>query len=316
MTNTNFKRFLVDEPIQQNVSGARVQNITFPPLTYMSNDHVPEVKFYVEFGWVWGMPQPNPYDREQVGEYDEIMLNVGGNCRDPENLGVEIEYNLGGQVLNIDSTSAIFIPRGVPHGPLAYKSFNAPHVRISLLIGTGEPSKKDGTGISGSVESAVEYQSDTDYAKYLVPKPVYEVIAETPIKNRQGPSSMTLMSDKLVPGSNIYIEGGWVWGMPEPNPHIMEHVHDYEELVLHFGSDYSKPNDLGGEIDFYVGGQPLTLEKTAMVYVPKSIPHGPLIWKKYSAPHLEMAIIPGAGTLNDADPGGHREKMKIREKGA
>ena len=208
MTTTNFDKFLVDEPLRRNTPGAQVQNMSFPPFTYMSSDQVPEVKFHVEFGWVWGMPQPNPYDGQQVGEYDEILLNIGGNCRDPENLGADIEYN------------------------------------------------------------------------------------------------------------NIYIEGGWVWGMPEPNPHIMEHVHDYEELVLHFGNDYCKPNDLGGEIDFYVGGQPLTLAKTAMVYVPKSIPHGPLIWKKYSAPHLEMAIIPGAGTLDDADPGGHREKMKARKQGA
>ena len=49
-------------------------------------------------------------------------------------------------------------------------------------------------------------------------KPAYEVIAGTPVKNRQGPSSMTFMSRNLVPESNAYVEGGWVWGMPDPNP--------------------------------------------------------------------------------------------------
>jgi hypothetical protein len=42
--------------------------------------------------------------------------------------------------------------------------------------------------------------------------------------------------------------------------------------------------------------------------VPKNVKHGPLVWKKFSRPHLEMAIMPGAGTLAEADPGGHRKR--------
>jgi hypothetical protein len=125
---------------------------------------------------------------------------------------------------------------------------------------------------------------------------------------------MTFISNHLIPGSNIYIEGGWVFGMPDPNPHIFEHVHDYEELVLHFGTDPNRPEELGAEIEFSVGGQPLKLDKTCLVFVPRSVKHGPLIWKKYTAPHLEMAIMPGAGTLDQADPGGHRKKMQRSKK--
>ncbi len=157
-------------------------------------------------------------------------------------------------------------------------------------------------------------ETGADYERYLVRKPAYEVIAGTPVKNRQGPSSMTLMSNGLVPGCNIYIEGGWVWGLPDPNPHIFEHVHGYEEIVVHFGCDYRHPQELGAEIEFYVGGQPLLVDRTSAVYVPRGVSHGPLVWKKYNSPHFEMAIMPGAGTLDEADPGGHREKMKRRNR--
>ena len=179
MTDINYEKYLVKEPMTQDQPDSSVQNRTYPPLIYMSSAQVPNIKYNVEFGWVWGMPRPNPYLDERVGEYDEILLNIGGDCYNPEDLGADIEYSLGGQTLSINSTSAIFIPKGVRHGSLRYKTFRHPHVRISILLGTGEreyyPSEtsKPETG-----------STDIDYEKYLVRKPVYEVIAGTPVKNR------------------------------------------------------------------------------------------------------------------------------------
>jgi len=307
MTDINYEKYLVKEPIIQSQPVLNVQNRTFPPLIYLSSAQIPETKYNIEFGWVWGMPQPNPYLDERVGEFDEILLNIGGDCYNPEELGADIEYCLGDQILSINSTSTIFIPKGVRHGPLKYKEFRHPHVRISILLGTGEREYNSAPALKPGTKS----DTNIDYGKYLVRKPAYEVIATTPVKNRQEPASMTFMNKNLVPECDIYVEGGWVFGMPDPNPHILEHVHrDFEELVLHFGTDYEHPEELGGEIDFSLGGQSLKLDKTALIYVPKGISHGPLIWKKYSAPHLEMAIIPGAGSLAEADPGGHQEKMQ------
>jgi hypothetical protein len=314
MAAINYEKYLIKEPARGDRPDVSVRNVTFPSLTYMSSALVPEVKYHIEFGWVWGMPEPNPYVDERTYDYDKILLNIGGDCRNPEDLGADIEYVLGGQTLNINSTGAVLIPRGVKHGPLTYKGFRYPHVRITILLRAGER-LEERRGNSADVAESTQSDQGIDFERYLVRKPAYEVIAGTPVKNRQGPSSMTFMSKNLVPESNIYVEGGWVWGMPDPNPHIFEHVHhDYEELVLHFGTDYRHPEELGGEIEFWLGGQSLIIDRTAMVFVPKSVKHGPLVWKKYSAPHLEMAIIPGAGTLNEADPGGHREKMANERK--
>jgi hypothetical protein len=306
MTDTNYEKYLVKKPITQGQPDSSIQNRTYPPLVYMSNAQIPGIKYNLEFGWVWGMPRPNPYLGERVCEYDEILLNIGGDCYNPEELGADIEYSLGGRILSINSTSAIFIPKGVRNGPLIYKEFRHPHVRISILLGTGEREYKLAETPKPEIET-----TEIDYEKYLVRKPVYEVIADTPVKNRQEPASMTFMNRNLVPECDIYIEGGWVWGMPDPNPHIFDHVHrDFEELVLHFGTNHEHPEELGAEIEFRVEDQPLKIDKTAVIFVPKGMSHGPLIWKKYSAPHLEMAIVPGAGSLSEADPGGHQEKMQ------
>jgi hypothetical protein len=310
MTEINYKKHLVKIPITQGQPDSSVQNRTYPPLIYMSSAQIPGIKYNIEFNWVWGMPEPNPYLDERVGEFDEILLNIGGDCHNPEELGADIDYSLGGQILSINSTSAVFIPKGVRHGPLTYKEFRHPHVHISILLGTGEREYKPVETPKPEMEPI-----DINYERYLVRKPVYEVIAGTPVKNRQEPASMTFMNRNLVPECDIYVEGGWVWGMPDPNPHIFDHVHrDFEELVLHYGTNYEHPEELGAEIEFWIEDQPLKVDKTAVIFVPKGMSHGPLIWKKYSAPHLEMAIVPGAGSLAEADPGGHQEKMQQKGK--
>lgn len=147
------------------------------------------------------------------------------------------------------------------------------------------------------------------YRKNLVTKPAYEVTAGN-VTGRQYPT-MTLMSSKLVPGNTTYLEAGWIWEMPDPNPHIFEHVHDkYNEIVLHIGSDPKNPEDLGAEIEFVVDGEPLKIDKTSALFIPAGVKHGPVIWKKVTRPHIQMAIVLGAGTMAEAAPGGH-DKHKV-----
>jgi hypothetical protein len=149
---------------------------------------------------------------------------------------------------------------------------------------------------------------EKDYKKYLVARPAYEVTPDFEVKGRR--MAMTLMSNNLVPGSNMYVETGWVFGMPDPNPHIYEHVHDYDEIVIHLGTDPENQEELGAEIEFVVDGQPLKINKSSAVFVPKGVKHGPLTWKKYQRPHLELTIMIGAGSLAEADPGGHEKRKE------
>ena len=141
----------------------------------------------------------------------------------------------------------------------------------------------------------------------FVDHPAYEVVPAIEVSGRI--PAMTLVSNNLVPGANMYVETGWILAMPDPNPHIGEHTHDYDEIVLHIGTDPNDQEDLGGEIEFVVDGRPLLIDKTSSVFVPKGVKHGPLTWKRFTRPHLEMTIMIGAGSLSEADPGGHRKEQ-------
>jgi hypothetical protein len=141
-----------------------------------------------------------------------------------------------------------------------------------------------------------------DAEKYLVRKPLGEVGLKSKTTGRQSPSQ-TYLSNTLVPGSNTYIEFGWIYDMPNPNPHIYEHVHDYDEIVIHIGSDAKNPENLGGEIEYCFNGEPLVFDTTTVLFVPRGTRHGPLTWKKVTRPHIEMSIMLGCGDFEKAAPG-------------
>jgi hypothetical protein len=143
-----------------------------------------------------------------------------------------------------------------------------------------------------------------NYKKNLVKVPQREVGDGIVIKGRQNPT-MTYMSNDLVPGSNTYIEIGWIYEMPEPNPHILNHTHNYDEIVLHIGSDPQDPENLGAQIEFVVGGEKLIIDKTSALFIPKGVEHGPLTWKKVEKPHIQMVVMPGAGTVKESNPAGY-----------
>src|SRR4030043_244017 len=151
------------------------------------------------------------------------------------------------------------------------------------------------------------------YKENLVDKPAYEVGSQQVIKGRQNPT-MTFMSNDLVPGSNAYIEIGWIYEMPSPNPHIGIHTHDYPEIVLHIGTDPKNPEYLGGKIEFTVGDEKPVIEKTSALFIPKGVNDGPLTWKSVVKPHIQMVVMPGAGTIKESNPAGYLPSAKNKRK--
>lgn len=293
MSEGSYERYLVRKPLYE--AGGEVKNRQSPTMTYMSSTQVPEANYYIELGWIYGMPEPNPHIHEHVHDFDEIVLHWGGDPEQPQVLGGEIEFYIGGQSIRFNTTTAIFIPKGLRHGPLTWKEFKRPHIEMALMLGTG--SRLAGWARSGIREAKAqlpEKVGNIDYEQYVVRSPLRE--AGGRVKNRQSPT-MTYMSRLQVPEANYYIEFGWIYGMPEPNPHIHEHVHRFDEIVLHIGGDPEDPEDLGGEIEFCVGGEPLTFSTSTGLFVPKGLKHGPLTWKEFRKPHIEMAIMLGAGTI-------------------
>jgi hypothetical protein len=291
----DYEKLLVRKPIYE--AGPGIKNRQSPTMTFMSNAQVPDINNYIELGWIYSMPEPNPHIHEHVHDYDEIVFHIGGDPMTPQDLGAEIIFYIGGQPITINTTSAAFIPRNVPHGPLIWKNVRFPHIEMAMMLGAGSTAlgwKK--SGIKEVKKELPKKTNTIDYEQYMVRSPIRE--AGVVVKNRQSPT-MTFISNLQIPGITYYVEFGWIYDMPEPNVQVHEHSHKFDEIVLHIGGDPKNPEALGAEMEFTVEGKPLKFDTCTGLFVPKGTKHGPLTWKKVTRPHFEMAIMLGAGSLKE-----------------
>ncbi len=305
MTGKGYEKYLVNTPVRE--TGPGIKGRHSPVMTYMNNRLVPDCNKCLEMSWLYEMPEPNPHLFECSFNYDRIVIYVGSDEDNFEDLGGEIEYCIEGQPLVFDTTAALFIPKGTVHGPVTWKRFLRPHLEISLILG---PEESSAGWIKSSSERAEQKRSERsrneDYEKYLVRHPFF--LQDTEVTDAMKSPAKIYMSSDLIPECNVYIDFGWIPGMPDPNPPIADHSHDYEELVILAGRDYKNPQVLGAEIEFCINGQPLTFDTTSAIFAPKGILHGPLTWKKFERSHLLMPIVIGTGSLAQAAPAGYKEK--------
>jgi hypothetical protein len=209
-------------------------------------------------------------------------------------LGGEIEFPIGGQPITFNTTTGIFLPKGTRHGPLTWKKFDFPHIEMAMMLGTGDPSKGWGkSGIKGGKNKPSPKTDDFDYEQYVIRSPMREAgggADSESAKSRQSPT-MTYMSRTQIGVANYYIEFGWIWAKSVTLPKM---VHEkYDDI----GGDPDNPEDLGADLEFDMGDDKLVFDTSFGMWIPKGVPHGPLIWHNYRKPHIEMAIMLGAGTV-------------------
>lgn len=111
---------------------------------YLSKKQVPESNIHMNLIWIFKIPNPNPYVITHSHPYDEALFFIGIDPKNIEDLGCEVELELGGEKYTFDTTTAVFIPKGLEHCPLTYKRVDRPHIFVSYCEGGeygGEESK-------------------------------------------------------------------------------------------------------------------------------------------------------------------------------
>jgi hypothetical protein len=295
MAESQYEKYAVRKPILE--AGIGFKNRQSPTMTFMSSKQVPEANYYIELGWIYGIPEPNPHIHEHVHDYDEIVLHWGGNPDIPQVLGGEIEFYIGGQPITFNTTTSIFIPAGTPHGPLTWKKFEFPHIEMALMLGCGDPTKGWGeSGIKEAKKTVPKKDKKFDYEQLVIRSPMRESGGFFR-SGRQSPT-MTYMSKTQINLANTYIEFGWIWDTPKPEIGRMVHQ-KYDEIVLHIGGDPQNPEDLGADMKFGMGNDLLEFNKSYGMYIPRGVVHGPLLWPQVRKPHIEMAIMLNCPTLKD-----------------
>jgi hypothetical protein len=296
MAKIDYEKYLIRKPNYEAFGG--VKNRQSPTMTMMSSKQIPGVNYYMEPGWIYGIPEPNPSLHEHVHEFGEIVMHWGSNPEMPQVLGGEVEFYVAGQPVVFNTSTAFYLPPGTSHGPVTWKKFQSPHMQMAVMLGTGSAGEAWGaSGISQAKKSGPKKILQMDYEQYVVRSPIREKGMEF-VSGRSTPP-LTLMSSLQVPGVNYHIQMAWMTGIFKSKTASQTMTHNYDEIVLHLGGDSANPENLGADLEFTLGGQKLNFTTTSSVFVPRGTSHGAVKCRSFRRPYLVIVIKCGIGSLNE-----------------
>src|SRR5699024_3524914 len=94
-----------------------------------------------------------------------------------------------------------------------------------------------------------------------------------------------------VPGA-FQMNTAWYYRIPDRDPIFDEHVHDdCDELIGFFSSDPENPHDLGGEIEFTIGGEAHLITKSSIIFAPAGTPHNPMRILRVDRPIFHFSVV-------------------------
>jgi hypothetical protein len=304
MADSPYERYVIRRPTAEGGCPG-VQGRDASCRVFLSDALIPASGHYLDMTWIDVDSEPGSFATERVLEHDQLILSIGMDWRRPQRLGATVEFYLGGQPISLNTTSSVFIPKGTPFGPLSWKDLRRPYVMLCLVFGSGEtPVARWWDGEAARlfslppvpVPGTAAPGAGLDYEQYVVRSPLREA-GPVHVDGRQNPT-MTYLSANQIPGLKTYLEFGWIWDVPQPPIPKMRHD-DFDEIVVHIGSDPDYPEDLGGTLQFGMGEDLLEFDTTHCAYLPRGLDHGPLSWKEVRRPLIEMAFMLGAGTLEE-----------------
>ena len=105
---------------------------------------------------------------------------------------------------------------------------------------------------------------------------------------------MLNVDETIFGGIPFFTESAWIW--PKSEKIVMEeksHSHKFDEVVTLFGSDPDKPQDLCGEVEFWMEDEKFLIHESCNIYIPKGTMHCPLIFNRVERPIFHYIVGQG-----------------------
>jgi hypothetical protein len=119
-----------------------VSGITFPDEVYLDKEILKDAGHWLDIMWVWDIPKPAGLLGAHVHPFDEIVLFIGSDHTDTGDLGGELEWFMGegedAERFLIVSSSLIYVPRGLVHGPMNFLRVDRPILNVAIGVNTGD----------------------------------------------------------------------------------------------------------------------------------------------------------------------------------
>lgn len=137
--------------------------------------------------------------------------------------------------------------------------------------------------------------AESKYGKYILTEDLMPPEPEAMVKAMEDQAKEGKILDRtmllgimnsIVPGCSLFVGCEILWGLPGGKPVEIEipHAHDFDEVIGFVGTNRNCPRELGGEIEFLIGGETHTITKTCLIFVPKDVRHCPVRFTRIDTP--------------------------------
>jgi hypothetical protein len=120
---------------------------------------------------------------------------------------------------------------------------------------------------------------------------------------RTAPPYMFLENGKPIQGVSHMVEFMWIWkdNIMHNNPEKPPHKHPCEELFVFMGTNINDPNELGADVDIWLGEgkdeDKLTFNTSSLVYIPAGLAHMPIVCRNLKKAFALVIFAPNAGDM-------------------
>ena len=135
MNESNFKRHFIEKPIYEIGRGIEVIGRQLPAMTFLNDALIPGSNNYVEFSWIYEVPNPNPLIGAHAHDTEQIVLHIGSDPKNPEALGAEVELVIDGESYVTDRTHLFYLPKKMKHGPITWRRVDRPLIEMTIALG-------------------------------------------------------------------------------------------------------------------------------------------------------------------------------------
>ncbi len=138
--------------------------------------------------------------------------------------------------------------------------------------------------------------SEKKYSKYFFfdfRAPEISPESEKRMKEARQKSQSTVEATRLINMNTARLEGApymdfvWLWSGSSKDYVEAEHFHDFDEFIGFIGTrGQQDPHGLGGEIEFWLGGEKYMLTRSCLIFIPKGLKHCPIRFTRIDSPIL------------------------------
>jgi hypothetical protein len=253
---------------------------------------------HIKYGCFWtaGKIGKKP-DKPHVHDFDQVLLFAGSDMDDIGELGAEIELCLGEEMEThmITTTTAVAIPKGMPHFPATVNFLNKRFFFYEISIA---PVYKEIPYKTENKPTPPVGWFHSKYRKYIMPLSFARKGAwhYGPLNRDDGGGYISFVVTKEAAGFDFVMLYESMKKAPyriSPDPN-KPHAHPTTQVMCFLGTDTDDPSDLGAEFEICLGKEEErhVFNKSTAVVTPPFLPHWPGGLVKLTRPIIMADIHP------------------------